>query len=192
MASRSCKFLLRNIDNTAILSYSSKVLFQKLTVLQLVKKFPSFYVHYRFHICLPPVPILSQTNPVYDSPPTSWKSISILFSHLHLGLTSEHFPSGSPTKSLYMPPHSPLCDTCPAHHILLDLITWKILSNQYKYLSSSLCSFLHSPVTSSLLGPNIPLNTILSNTLSLRSSLNVSGQVSHPYKTTAKLDFCIS
>jgi hypothetical protein len=38
-------------------------------------------------------------------------------------------------------------------------------------LSSSLCSFLHYPVTSSLLGPNIPLNTLFSNTLSLRFSL---------------------
>jgi hypothetical protein len=33
------------------------------------------------------------------------------------------------------------------------------------------------------LGPNILLITLFSNTLSLRSSLNVSDQVSHPYKT---------
>jgi hypothetical protein len=33
----------------------------------------------------------------------------------------------------------------------------------------------------SLLGPNILLNTLFSNTLSLRSSLNVSDQVSHSY-----------
>ena len=37
--------------------------------------------------------------------------------------------------------------------------------------SSSLCNFLHSPVTSSLLGPNILLSTPFSNTRSLRSSL---------------------
>jgi len=37
------------------------------------------------------------------------------------------------------------------------------------------------------LGPNTLLNTLFSNTLSLRSSLNVSDQVSHPYKTTGKL-----
>jgi len=69
--------------------------------------------------------------------------------------------------------------TCLAHLILLDLIT-----QQYwvRSLSSSLCSCLHSPVTSSLLGPDILLNIILSNTLSLRSSLNVSDQISHPYK----------
>jgi hypothetical protein len=34
-------------------------------------------------------------------------------------------------------------------------------------------SFLHSPVSSSLLGPNILLNTLFSYTLSLRSSLYV-------------------
>jgi hypothetical protein len=44
-------------------------------------------------------------------------------------------------------------------------------------------SFLHFPVTSPLLGPNILLNTLFSNTLSLRCSLNVSDQLSHPYKT---------
>jgi len=34
-----------------------------------------------------------------------------------------------------------------------------------------------SPITSSLLGPNILLNTIFSNTLSFLSSLNVSDQL---------------
>ena len=66
------------------------------------------------------------------------------------------------------------------------------IGEQYRSLSSSLCSFLHSPVTSSLLGPNILPNTLFSNTLSLRSSLNVSDQVSHPYKTTGKIIFFIS
>jgi hypothetical protein len=40
--------------------------------------------------------------------------------------------------------------------------------------------FLHCLVTSSLLVPKILLNTLFSSTLSLRSSLNVSDQVSHP------------
>ena len=56
----------------------------------------------------------------------------------------------------------------------------------FKGLSSSLCSFLHSPVTSSLSAPNIPLSTLFPKTLSLRSSLNVSDQVSHPSKATGK------
>jgi hypothetical protein len=60
------------------------------------------------------------------------------------------------------------------------------LGEEYRPSSSSLCSFLHYPVTSSFLGPNILLNTLFSNTLSLRSSLTVSDQVSHPHKTTGK------
>jgi len=58
---------------------------------------------------------------------------------------------------------------------------------KYRSLSSSLCSFLHSPVSSSFVGPNIFLSTLFSNTLSLRFSLNTSDQVSHPHKTTGKL-----
>jgi hypothetical protein len=37
------------------------------------------------------------------------------------------------------------------------LITRTILGEEYRSLSSSLSSFLHSPVTPSLLGPNILL-----------------------------------
>ena len=61
---------------------------------------------------------------------------------------------------------SPTCATCPAHLTLLYFITRTILGEQYRSLSSLLYSFPHSPVTSSLLGPNI-LNTLFSNTLSL-------------------------
>ena len=46
----------------------------------------------------PPVPILSQLNPVHDPPhPTSWTFILILSSNLRL----DPFPSGFPTETLY-------------------------------------------------------------------------------------------
>jgi len=61
------------------------------------------------------------------------------------------------------------------------------IGEEYRSLSSSLCSFLHSPVTSSFLGQNTLLNTLFSNALCLRSSLYASDLVSHPYNTTAKL-----
>ena len=115
--------------------------------------------------------------------PTSWRSIFILSSHLSLALWSGLFPSDFPTKTLYAPLLCPICDTSPARLILLDLIAQIIFGDEYRSLSSSICSLLHSPVISSLLGPNIFLWTLFSKTLSLLSPLNLHDQVSHPYKT---------
>jgi hypothetical protein len=42
------------------------------------------------------------------------------------------------------------------------LIILFILGVEYKSWSSSLCSFLHSPVTSSFFGPNVLLSTLFS------------------------------
>jgi uncharacterized membrane protein len=111
----------------------------------------------------------------------------MLSSHLRVGLPSGLLLSGLPTKILYAPLTSPMRATCPAHLILLALITLTILGEEYKPCSSSLCGFLQPPVTSSLIGPNILLSTLFSNTLNLCSSLNVRDQVSHPYKTTGKI-----
>jgi hypothetical protein len=82
--------------------------------------------------------------------------------------------------------------TFPTHLILFHLTTRTIFGEKYRTLSSSLCNFLHSTVTLSLLGPNILFSTEFSNTLCLRCSLNVSDQDSHSHKTTGKLQFCIS
>ena len=127
-------------------------------------------------------------EPTPSSPHNPFHFLKI---HLNIILPSA---SWSPQWSLsHRLPHQNLmhtspsiCATCPAH-LIFDFITRTILGEQYRTLNSSLCNFLHSPVTPSLLGPNILLNTLFSNTLSLCSSLNVSDQVSHPYKTTGKI-----
>jgi len=143
-------------------------------------------VHYRIYKCPPPVSILSHINPNHAHP-TSWSAILIVSSHLCLGLTSGLFPSGFPTKTLYAPLLSSIRAAYPAHLNFIYLISRIIFGEEYRSFNSSLCNFLHSPVTSSFLGSNILLSTPSSNTLKLRSSLNVSDHVSHPYKTTAKL-----
>jgi hypothetical protein len=66
-------------------------------------------------------------------------------------------------------------------------ISSSLTGEEYNLWSSSLCSFLQSPVTSSQFGPNILLSTLFSNTLSRCSSLNVRDQVSHPHRTTDKI-----
>ena len=141
-----------------------RVLLEKLTGLQIVKKFPAFHGTRRFitaltsprHLCL------SWVSPIQSTYPhlTSWRSILILSTLLRLGLPSGLFPSGFPTKTLYTPLSSPIRATCPDNLILLDFIPRTILGEEYKTFISSLCSLLQSPVTSSLLGPSIylPLN----------------------------------
>ena len=110
--------------------------------------------HYRIHKCPPPVPIQSQLNTFHTPIPKSWRSILILSYHLcwvFQVVLSLRFPNQNHEYA------SPLLQMCYMHRpslFFLDFITRTIFGEQYRSLSSSVCSFLHCPVTSSLLGPN--------------------------------------
>ena len=126
-------------------------------------------VHYLTHKRPPPVPILVQPNPVHI--PTS----HLLEIHPNIypstpGSTQWSLSLRFPHQDSIHPLSSPIRATRPAYLILLDFITRTILGEEYRSFSSSLCSLLHFPVTSSLLGPNILLYTMFSNTLSFLSS----------------------
>ena len=153
------------------------------------KKFPTFYGIQGSlpRLQPPPVPVWSQINPIHSLPSSVLK--------IHLNIILPSMPGSSKwsislrfplQKTLYAHILFSICATCPVH-LILHIITQTTLGEQYRSLSSSVCTSLHSPVTSSLLGPNILLSTLFLLTLSIRSSLSVSDQVSHPYKTTGKI-----
>jgi hypothetical protein len=79
-------------------------------------------VPYPIHKCLPPDPVLSQTNLAHVPQSHFLKILFKIFSHLHMGLPSGHFPSRFTTKTLFAHLLSSVHATCPIHFNLLYLI----------------------------------------------------------------------
>ena len=88
----------QNVQYFSLLTPWCRVLLEKLTGLQLVKKFPTFHGTRRFITALTSVRHLSLSwaSPIQSiyQQPTSWRSILILSTHLRLGLPSGLLPSG--------------------------------------------------------------------------------------------------
>ena len=144
--------------------------------------------HYSIYKCPPPVPILSQINPVRAHHPTSWRSILILSPGLCLGLPSGLFPSVFLTKSPYAPHFSPICAICPVHLILLEFFT-RIFGEEGRILkvlimhSSPLSCYL-VPRTAKWISPHIAGTSEHPQPILLPQC---EDPVSHPYKTTGKM-----
>ena len=101
------------------------------------------------------------------------------------------FPSDFLTKPLRAPLLSPSCATRPVLFLLLDFITRVICGEEYRSLSSTSYSPLHSPVAPSLLGPIPSSAPYTRRRLSLEKLI-----LSHPivYSVNAKSDlflFCV-
>jgi hypothetical protein len=179
----------------------SNDVFEKLTVAQPVKKFPTFYGTTRF--------IIVFTKNRYWT--VSWARWRWLSSGMLCSVSWNNARLHGAT-SLYSPPWEPKSYQMRLIHVLIpclaktflmlyvcflkvfrlkflhwflvshacyvfypsrdiDLVTRIIRDEEYKIWISSLCNFPHTPVTSSLLGPNILLSTLLWNAISLCYSL---------------------
>jgi len=169
----------------------------------------------------PPIPILSQSNPVKASLFHFWK--------IHFNIILQSTSGSSKWCFLQVSPPQPVCTsplliraTCPTHPILLNplnaelnpichllallgahhilhisrirvnLIIRIIFGEECASSSWSFYSLFHYRVLTSPSWAQIFSSTLFSNPLSLRFFLDVRDHVSHPYKTTDKIVVLLS
>jgi hypothetical protein len=111
-------------------------------------------VYYRIYKCTPPVPILSQLDPVH----TTTSYFQKIHFHIILPFTPwspqiVSLPQDFPTKPCIRLSYLPYALHALPISFFSIFITRTVLNEEYRSFNSSLCSFIHSPVTSSLLGP---------------------------------------
>ena len=129
---KSVKCMQCNLYNTPW----CRVLLEKLTGLQLVKKFPAYHETRRFITALASVHHLSLSwaSPIQSIYPhlTSWRSILILSTHLRLGLPRVSFPPVSPPRT-YTPssphPYAPHAQPISFLSILSPAQYWVMSTN---------------------------------------------------------------
>ena len=124
-------------------------------------------------------------NPVCILPLTqTWRSSLILSSHLRLRLPSLLFPSGFPTKTLYVSFLSHNRVTHPAH-LILHLMSRIAFGQHLKSLISSLCKTVGT-VTPSPAGTNTFLGTLFWNT----PGITITRQLTvHIFKHYSLIDY---
>jgi hypothetical protein len=144
-------------------------------------------VHYRTHKRPPTVPILGQPNPVHI--PTS-HLVEIRPNIIHP--SAPRSPQWYPSPRFYpqdpiRPPLLTHTSHMPSPSNSSRFYHRTILGEEYRSFSSSPCSLLHSPVTTSLPGPNI-VSTLYSQTPSASFPLSMSATKFHTHtKQQAKL-----
>ena len=99
-------------------------------------------------LCLKVPTTCPYSQPDQSSPsplPSHFPKIQLnIILHLRLSLPNGLFPSAFPTKTPSALLHAPIWAMCSAHLILPDLFNLIKSGKEYRSLSSSLCSFLHS------------------------------------------------
>ena len=100
-------------------------------------------IHYHVHNSPPPIPILSYTIMSKPFQPISWRFV-LVSSHIYLWFPSGPLRSDFPTKNPIRISVIPIPAVCPAHLILLNLITQLLSSKAYEAVQHAASSILTS------------------------------------------------